>query len=130
MGLNKLVDFSTAKLLKDKGFDKLCSDFFNIHGTLIHFSGLIPYPCNDQRFPKSISYASPTIAEVVMWLCEKQEVWVVVNTDINKNWYFELYNLKDKRNAEILIADSFVLVYKTPTEAYTEAILYTLKNLI
>jgi len=71
---------------------------------------------------------SPTIADVVMWLYKKHEIWIVVNISIQDMWYFELFNLKTKRNSEILTDDEYWL--NSPTEAYSEAILYTLKNLI
>ena len=68
-----------------------------------------------------------TIADVVMWLYEKHGIWTVVNVNIMGSWYFEHFDLKEKRNAQFKPTDTH---YDSPTEAYEAAIIYTLKNLI
>lgn len=69
-----------------------------------------------------------TIADVVMILYRDYGIWIIVNIAIDNKWYFELFNLKDKRNAEILPEDEYW--YNSPIEVYEASILYTLKNLI
>jgi hypothetical protein len=49
---------------------------------------------------------------------------------IDGTWYFELFNLKDKRNAEIEIPYEITGYHNSPEEAYEAAIEYTLENLI
>ena len=68
-----------------------------------------------------------TISDVVMWLYEKHGIWTVVNVNIMGSWYFEHFDLKEKRNAEFKPTDTH---YDSPTEAYEAAIEYTLKNLL
>ena len=68
-----------------------------------------------------------TIADVVMWLYERHGIWTVVNVNIMGSWYFENFDLKEKRNAQFKPTDTH---YDSPTEAYEAAIIYTLKNLI
>ena len=68
-----------------------------------------------------------TIADVVMWLYERHGIWTVVNVNIMGSWYFEHFDLKEKRNAQFKPTDTH---YDSPTEAYEAAIIYTLKNLI
>ena len=70
---------------------------------------------------------SPTIAEVVMWLYEKHRIWTVVNVNIIGSWYFEHFDLKEKRNTQFKPIDT---QYDSLTEAYKAAIEYTLNNLI
>lgn len=70
------------------------------------------------------------IMQVLMWLYEKHEIWIVVNTAIDNTWYFELYNLKDKRNAEIVVFNDISDNHNSPTEAYEAAIKYCLTELI
>ena len=75
---------------------------------------------------------SPTIAEVVMWLYEKHELWIEVSchTILDEKdddvdvFYFIVRELKP---VNVLYSGDFV---NSPTEAYLEAIEYTLKNLI
>lgn len=149
--MNTPVSFEIAKLLKEKGFSWECSQFYckskydkkfylttgteyesdrdciwdwNLNGgksgTL---TKTIPYP-NDTN---AIYYSAPTISEVVMWLYEKHGVWTVVNVNIMGSWYFEHFDLKEKRNAQFKPTDTH---YDSPTEAYEAAIEYTLKNLL
>jgi hypothetical protein len=50
---------------------------------------------------------------------------------MDDKWYFELYNLKDKRNAEIIIEDENVTdFHNSPQEAYSVAFDDILNNLI
>lgn len=120
--MNTSINFEIAKLLKEKGFDEPTLNWY--HKDTKKFN------INDLMFSMNKitdNYSAPTIADVIMWLYEKYGIWIVVNIAIDNLWYFELYNLKDKRNAEIPIQESF---YTTPSEAYQEAINYTFKNLI
>lgn len=69
-----------------------------------------------------------TIADVVMQLYEKHGIWIVVNITITDKWYFELFNLKEKRNGEILPDDEYW--FNSPKQAYEAAIEYCLTKLI
>ena len=110
MGLNKVVDFSTAKLLKEKNFNKR--------------SGLFPYNYNNiGELTLLEGLNAPTITEVVMWLYEKYGIWISVYqykdhaADVNDDYMFRSNYTKIRE-------------YKTPKEAYEAAIEYTLKHLI
>jgi hypothetical protein len=125
------VKFEIAKLLKEKGFDL---------GVINYYSGLnlyideLRFNYNDKTIGDSPMhkrnagcYSAPTIAEVVMWLYEKYGIWTVVNVNIMGSWYFEHFDLKEKRNAQFEPTDTH---YDSPTEAYEAAIEYTLNNLL
>jgi hypothetical protein len=62
-----------------------------------------------------------------MWLCEEYGIWTVVNVNIMGSWYFEHFDLKEKRNAQFKPTDTH---YDSLTEAYEAAITYCLNNLI
>jgi hypothetical protein len=123
--MNKTVDFSIAKLLKEKGFDELCKLCvedgderplpFNC-GNTIHRNSLHPY------------YSAPTIAEVVMWLYEKYGIWIEVNGWIDQPVGDEIW--KNCFQSFVNGDATDVRFFKTPTEAYKAAIEYTLENLI
>lgn len=119
--MNTPVSFEIAKLLKEKGFDLPCRLLYKSEEELQEGS-VVDYDWN--RFA---SYSAPTIAEVVMWLYEKHGIWTVVNVNIMGSWYFEHFDLKEKRNAQFKPTDKH---YDSPTETYSQAIEYTLKNLI
>lgn len=148
--MNTIVNFEIAKLLKDKGFSWECVKFYkkskydkDFHlSTGIEYdsdkdcvwdwnlnggkSGVllktIPYPNDDT----AIYYSAPAIAEVVMWLYEKHNIWIwteqLIETD-SFEWYCRYTNKGNCRYND----GNF---YNTPTEAYTQAILKTLKEII
>ena len=130
--MNTPVDFSTAKLLKEKGFDeycKLCVEEgderplpFNAGNTL-HKNSLHPY------------YSTPTIAEVVMWLYEKYGIWIQGPFPYNDGkWEWVIFLLKEPLNGtdgykNIMSLHHHPYKFNSPTEAYEAAIEYTLKTL-
>ena len=126
--MNTPVSFEIAKLLKEKGFDKRVKGFYDIEKEL-HINYVDEMNTKgfaNRHLPKG-ECSAPTITEVVMWLYEKHRIWTVVNVNIMGSWYFEHFDLKEKRNAEFKPTDT---QYDSPTEAYEAAILYTLNNLI
>ena len=68
---------------------------------------------------------NPTIADVVMWLYEKYEIWISVQPNepyVDDDWCFTIFkNLKNNISLE---------GYNSPTEAYEAAIEYALKKSI
>ncbi len=122
--MNTTVSSPLAKLLKEKGFDepcKLCVEDgderplpFNC-GNTIHRNSLHPY------------YSAPTIAEVVMWLYEKYDIWICVDKAEGFNWFkFNIRKLKDIGYEY----GGFGSDFNSPKEAQVAAIEYTLNNLI
>ena len=106
--MNTPVSFETAKLLKEKGFNKRSEPYrYSNTGELTLLEGL----------------DAPTIAEVVMGLYEKYGIWISVYqykdhaADVNDDYMFRSNYTKIRE-------------YKTPKEAYEAAIEYTLKHLI
>ena len=118
--MNTPVSFEIAKALKEKGFKEGSRKGYLENGELgiSHYSGL----CwnDDEDYPTK--YAAPTIAEVVMWLYDKHKIWISVNIEPNKYFYYATY------------IDTYHNGVKTgfnsPTEAYEAAIEYTLNNII
>lgn len=131
MELNKRVDFSTAKLLKEKGFDEKCShyyinDFQNFKHDGKLYKTSLPNDWDNENIFQYVKRTNqfhlcnaPTIAEAVMWLYKKHGLWISV-------WEFTYKDgLKVFKNNIIIYAE-----YNHPTEAYEAAISYTLKNLV
>lgn len=152
MGLNKPVGFSTAKLLKEKGFDEECKLGWYLPHSEIAIKNNIE-PNTWQLLPIHFllnQIKAPTIADVIVWLYEKYGIWIgvlpqdksVIDYRDNKNTeyptlpYFisivkyekdctmkEILNSSDEKSDLFLHFDSF-------TEAYEKAIEYTLTKLI
>lgn len=145
--MNTLVNFEIAKLLKEKGFDEISSNFYtnprckmfgiDEHGRY--------YPIKNKAKSLWISgnaatldskhvYYAPTIAEVVMWLYEKHGIWIVINPhkgedDLGKPFMEfdpEVWSFTNK----CILHNTKLLYFNSPEEAYEAAIEYTLNNLI
>lgn len=147
--MNKEVRFPIAKLLKEKGFDENCSDYYTTLGNLnsdgwgdIIFeqgfsSGeperMLRFNYSDfNKHQKETCFLCPTIADVVMWLYEKHGIWISVNaTEDLKSFWYEIH--LDAIKSEIYGGGSIWYTGKncnSPTEAYEAAFEHTLNNLI
>jgi hypothetical protein len=126
------VDLETAKLLKEKKFKHYCRMSYWNNELTSHTPGysLENGETSQENYYDFPRYYAPEISLVVKWLYLKHNIWIVVNVNIVNSWYFELYNLKDKRNAEIDTGDYRETMYNIPEQAYLEAIKYTLTKLI
>lgn len=125
MGLNKQVTFSIAKLLKEKGFDRITNKSYRVS---INPEIIVGEPITDENtyFPNvKESYSAPTIADVVMWLYEKYGIWIY--TRPFSSGYFHGYIVDNSGEMKEAIN---TINFNSPTEAYEAAIEYTLKNLI
>ena len=74
-----------------------------------------------------------TIAEVVMWLYEKHEIWVQVSVSRYGKFYCNVLkkeNTKSLNNPTSWEMQVQLNDFNSPTEAYEAAIKYTLEKLI
>lgn len=129
MELNKLVDFPTAKLLKEKGFNLKVVDFYNYEKLSLisdknrQIDGFSNYNPINWNSVKEHYTSAPFISDVVDWLLEKHGVWISVDRHFDK--------FISKNNGVIIDFDGEKRNYfETPKEAYLAAIEYTLKHLI
>ena len=142
------VSFEIAKLLKEKGFDMPCNNYYTSRGLLnsdgwgdiIYEDGgfssgeperMIRFDYSDfSKRQKEEYYLCPTISEVVMWLYEKHGIWIGVQpiSVVGKFQFRTYYNNKGVMNQHW--NESMSKEFNSPTEAYEDAIEYTLKNLI
>lgn len=124
--MNTPVSFKIAIPLKEKGFDEICHNLWHFIGSnCIEMSNK-----NSETF--SIGFSAPTIAEVVMWLYEKHNIWVYAHKE-GGWWIPVIENYYDEDNQGTLIEDLSKMnniCFDSPKEAYEAAIEYTLKNLI
>ena len=89
MGLNKPVDFTTAKLLKEKGFDENCR--FGYNGSFEpHHIGLIEFGYLQRNSELlKLTYSAPTIAEVVMWCFNKYKYSIEYSMNIPESGEYD-----------------------------------------
>lgn len=136
--MNTPVSFELAKLLKEKGFDEVCQQWYSVEGGLYYQDEFD----NNRGFIPVCECEAPTIAEVVMWLYEKHGIWIDVYYNSKyKSWDYEYTNINwsqeevDKKLEEDIhnLLDNIFnakIKYNSPTEAYEAAIEFTLENLI
>lgn len=132
--MNTIVNFETSKLLKEKGFDLPVTSY---HSGLNIYSDQLRFKYNSKTIGDSPMhkrnaglYSAPTIAEVCMWLYEKHLIWISVapynDEELSQTlWEDKIIHISDDYND-----CSNYTFYHSPTEAYSEAILFVLKNLI
>lgn len=113
--MNTTVNLETKQLLFDKGWKYELG--FDETGRKVKNS------LAEQRWNEGdLTYVDITIAEVLMWLYKKHDVWIGVTRykdhgdDVNDPYYFT--------------PDYGRHIYKTPTKAYEARIKFTLENLI
>ena len=134
--MNKPVKFSTAKLLKEKGFKEpvvKCYATFK-ENIVIHsiYNSEIPEDMNGTRheiipnvYPNPPYYSAPTIAQVIMWLYDKYGIWIGVQKDWDDGECLGFEAIIDGNDGI-----TTTKTVNSPTEAYEAAILYCLTNLI
>lgn len=131
--MNTLVNFEISCLMKEKGI-KIDTDeviFYrdevnNIEEHQIkNRDVLYNYTGFDNYIPDENEYQTYMIAEVVMWLYEKHDVWVSVQRDWDVGKCLGFEAIIDDNDGSINTE-----TFNSPTEAYSSAILYTLNNLI
>lgn len=133
--MNTPVNFELAKLLKEKGFDKDIKGFWIEtieHELDVPRDGVMIFPSIPPRIldhlPKEnyhIFHAvAPTIADVVMWLYEKHDIWMWVSQEFTDSNDF-CYRYRYENNFTPPIG-----AFNSSTEAYISAIEYVLSNLI
>lgn len=120
--MNTHVNYKLAELLKLKKFNLKCQRYFRSNGSSLFNDKVIEQESEDWNsgsYPKDV-VSGPTIAEVVMWIYDKYNIWISVDFD-SKTW-FEIIVFLDKD-------DRFVQnSHTTITEAYESAIEYVLNN--
>lgn len=144
MELNKLVDFPTAKLLKEKGFNLMP---FYIQSKTDYVLGY-DYDIEDEEDNLKIRefqwedhicshlYLMPVYFDVVDWLLEKHGIWIRVDCNSKESWSPILVNIEDGgyKVHPYYVSQKFIeknnRLFNSPKEAYLAAIEYTLKNLI
>jgi hypothetical protein len=115
------VTFEQAKWLKEKGFDESHCKYWNCS----YFTTPEPPVISMFKNEHINSVKAPEQHQVVEWLRVNHAIWILVNIAIDNKWYFELYNLKDKRNSEIIIENEDITdFHETPQEAYSAAFDY------
>ena len=131
--MNTIVDFEIAKLLRLKSFQDPCFYYYMETGKLcepylengsmdfrVDLTDLLD-DSNSKYTPTT--YSAPTIAEVVMWLYETFGIYIESRLQLSSagNEFIPYFNCTEiPRSTK----------YTTPLEAYTQAILYTLNNLV
>jgi hypothetical protein len=137
--MNTSVSFELAKLLKEKGFKQPCFYYYDIKGKLhepylengsssdvefsVYLTDLLKY---HNSYPTQHTSA-PIISEVVMWLYEKNGIWIsVIQNEYEDKFQYTL----TQRNPESWRIIDNGKLFNSPTEAYEAAITYILNKLI
>jgi hypothetical protein len=118
------VNFETAKLLKEKGFDESCYQKYDCDGDLsFNYVGYIngEKPCDD------FCALAPTLQMAMKWLREKHHLHVLPDiadvTQVNPKYLCAILGMVKHKSYVIDLFDSY-------EQACEEGIKYCLENLI
>lgn len=145
--MNSLVNYQIAKLLKENGFNipTLFFYFENFNAGLNYILvdelesqfGTITEKEDHNNIDYSIKrYSAPTISDVVMWLYEKQGIWIRVDCSSKESWSSIIIDVENGNYKvhPLYITEKFIKknnrLPNSPKEAYEVAIEYCLTNLI
>jgi hypothetical protein len=141
------VTFEQAKLLKEKDFDEKCRNYYTPEGkeyvngwgdsiedtngfSTNEHNPLFVFDYSDfNKNQKKQYYLAPEQWQVVEWLRINHGIWVRVEPD--GDWWGQIKsnNIPYARIGKWLVITALA-PYKSPQEAYSTAIDYTLNNLI
>lgn len=75
---DQLINFETAKLAKEKGFNEWCMNFYRDNGTLVGSYGIssgVMMPCKQHGFNRQLA---PTQSLIQKWLRENHKISCLV----------------------------------------------------
>lgn len=115
--------FEISKLLKEKGFDCGVIALYDKNG--FHEYGNVPYGMDHSynSSNKKDEICSPTHALVIEWIRVNFDIWISVDYTKESKWFYNIVLLSED-------GGNIKTNFNSQTEAYSEAIEYTLKNLI
>jgi hypothetical protein len=129
--MNKPVTLELAKLLKSKNiYFKGTSVFF--YETVSTDSGVFVPDLNieilEGDYTEDLCF--PTIADVIMWLYDKHDIWIFIERN-GWFWTIEMSDNKTIHQEDLPLTEwSIWNGFKEPVAAYQSAIKYCLNNLI
>lgn len=116
MGLNKIVDFSIAKLLKEKGFIKPVKQRYfiaeNIDSDRFPFlqEECALHNWNDYDDSSTSYYSAPTISEVVCWIYSKYQIWIQVSILKDDEWRYSIRRKDNNWNIEFPTKGKYISI--------------------
>jgi hypothetical protein len=114
----EFVPYEPSLALKELGFDEPCfGEYRQWDGNkpwLQLYQNLVDCSTDPADYEYTQEALAPTFSQAFRWFREKYKIHSVINLTIIGTWYFELYDLNDKRNAEIKTNQN---EFKTPEEA-------------
>lgn len=133
MLIEDYVSFETAKLLREKGFNGLCTAYYDCFTTDNFHCGNEPTDFNSMDTKIRNIVAAPTLQMAMKWLKEVYNLFISISTwlrhkDGTVQYYYEIRNLNNKDFETI--AGSIIAEFDSPEKTYEAAIMCCLKNLI
>ena len=122
------VSFETAKLLKEKGFDKPCLSHYEVSNKQQYISDS-EVKNSDFELEKGKCISAPTLQMTMKWLRKEKGIAIIpIISSIldNEKFLWDIKIVVAKTNETY----SQGWIYEEPEEAYDTAIKYVLENLI
>ena len=114
------VSLELDKLLKKKGFDQNCAHYY-LDGTIYRHHPTEVLPIGKETF------AAPTLAQVLKWLRNEKDLWIIVLKDDDYGWK---YKPQSMIHFDMFNGTPYTGYYDSYEECVSAAIKYCLENLI
>ena len=133
MIIEDYISFETAKLLRKKGFNGLCTAYYDCFTTDNFHCGNEPTDFNSIDTKIRNIVAAPTLQMVMKWLRETHNINPVPYA-LSLGWTFEVFDLSNRditgcKKLYSMDIPSKSEVYNTYEQACEAAIKYCLENL-
>ena len=129
------VSYEVAKLLKEKGFDEQCRDFYRQeNGNWLHRT-TYEYNYFNLQMPRwEDCYSCPTHQTAMKWLREVHNKHCDIGYDIDLEWFFQIIDLKETVEYDYPETKYYHTENESGFNSYEDAveaaIKYCLENLI
>jgi hypothetical protein len=123
------VSFETAKLLKEKGFNEPCKDFYRKENEEWLHRNTYEYNYFNLQMPRwEDCYSCPTLQMAMKWLREEKRTSIIIEFDVTKRGYCPyVHQLDYDMDWVVKWRINIPMKYE---EAVEVALKYTLENLI
>ena len=118
------VSFDVAKLLKEKGFNELCYEWYNPFGS--HYNSAFAF--NNEGYKNVNKICAPTQQMAMRWLREVHNINIdIVSIWNQKQFEYQVFVVTPENAKDCYVDDKSYLGYEEAVEA---AIKYCLENLV
>ncbi|MFY8160483.1 MAG: hypothetical protein ACOVNU_04075 [Candidatus Kapaibacteriota bacterium] len=131
--MNLENDFTPPKqalALNNVGFDEPCFKYIYVGDTANNVNQYLEVePSKAKNYnADDLCISQPTFSHAFRWFREKHGIHSIIEITIDDKWYFSIFNLNEKRNAEIETIEFYFDKYEQAELACLKKLIEIVKN--